>query len=149
MRPPRIPNLLPLENETMYFITMCVDGRRRVLDNASTWRSICDTLHRLDRWRTLAAVAMPDHLHLITAPRQDRDESVSDFSRWFKRWLRETLHHEWQWQEGCFDHLLRSGESANGRWEYIRQNPVRAGLAKLPSDWPWQFGFEKPLHEGV
>ncbi len=131
----------------MYFITICVAGRQRVLDNEVTWRAICETLRRLDRWRMLSAVAMPDHLHLISAPRFDRDESVSNFSRWFKRWLREVLHHSWDWQEGCFDHLLRSGESANTRWDYIRQNPVRAGLVARPEDWPWKFGFEKPLDD--
>ena len=31
-------------------------------------------------------------------------------------------------QEGFFDHLLRSYESYAQKWEYVRENPVRAGL---------------------
>jgi REP element-mobilizing transposase RayT len=149
MRPPRISNLLSPEKETMYFITFCVEGRLRVLDNALAWEVICQTLHRLDRWRTLSAVAMPDHLHLITAPRYDRQESVSQFSKWFKRWFNEALPHDWTWQEGCFDRLVRSAHAADEKWDYIRQNPVRAGCVKRPEDWPWQFGFDKPLEHGV
>ena len=39
-------------------------------------------------------------------------------------------------QEGFFDHLLRSHESYAQKWEYIRQNPVRAGLVKFAEDCP-------------
>ncbi len=42
------------------------------------------------------------------------------------------------WQEGFFDHLLRSGESYSQKWDYVRMNPVRAGLCARPEDWPYQ-----------
>ena len=32
------------------------------------------------------------------------------------------------WQPGFFDHLLRNDESYAQKWEYVRENPVRAGL---------------------
>jgi len=41
------------------------------------------------------------------------------------------------WQEESFDHVLRSQESLEGKVEYIRQNPVRRGLAQNPKDYPW------------
>jgi REP element-mobilizing transposase RayT len=111
-------------------------------------------LARLDRWTTLAAIAMPDHLHLLTAP-LDREASVSAFSKWFKRWFDEELCRPsvsdgtptiqtWHWQEGCFDRLLRSDESLSDKWEYLRQNPVRAGLVADPEDWPYQFASTGP-----
>jgi putative transposase len=37
---------------------------------------------------------------------------------------------------------LRSDESVAGKWHYIRQNPVRAGLVVDPDDWPYQFQLE-------
>ena len=97
----------------------------------------------------LAAIAMPDHLHLLAAP-LDRNVSVSAFSKWFKRWFNEEYWDSsspntgpqtraWKWQEGCFDRLLRSNESLSDKWEYLRQNPVRAGLVADPGDWPYQF----------
>ena len=42
------------------------------------------------------------------------------------------------WQEGFFDHVLRSSESYGEKWEYVRMNPVRAGLCATPEDWPYQ-----------
>ena len=42
------------------------------------------------------------------------------------------------WQPGFFDHLLRNDESYAQKWEYVRQNPVRAGLVKSAEDWPYQ-----------
>jgi hypothetical protein len=48
---------------------------------------------------------------------------------------------DWRWQEGSFDRLLRSDESLSEKWEYLRQNPMRAGLVKHSEDWPYQFQF--------
>ena len=42
------------------------------------------------------------------------------------------------WQERFFDHLLRSKESYSQKWAYVRQNPVRAGLAARHENWPYQ-----------
>ena len=41
------------------------------------------------------------------------------------------------WQRGFFDHLLRSAESYGQKWNYVRENPVRAGLVAQPEDWPY------------
>jgi hypothetical protein len=35
------------------------------------------------------------------------------------------------------DHLLRSDESYAEKWNYVRENPVRAGLAQSAEDWPY------------
>ena len=153
-RPPRIPNWLPWEQESVYFITFCIEERRHVLANARAWSVTLATLDRLNQWTTLAAIAMPDHLHILTAP-QDREASVSAYSKWFKRWFNEANgalsvsdgsapRQLWRWQESCFDRLLRSDESRSEKWEYLRQNPVRAGLVANPDDWPYQFACNGP-----
>jgi len=64
-RPPRIPNWLPWEQSTVYFITFWVAQRKRVLDNDDTWRICRDIFNKLDRWTILAAISMPDHLHFL------------------------------------------------------------------------------------
>jgi REP element-mobilizing transposase RayT len=153
-RPPRIPNWLPWEQSSVYFITFCIERRRPVLANPCAWKICLTVLDRLNQWQTLAAIAMPDHLHLLMAP-LDRDASVSEFSKWFKRWFNEangrpsvsggrTCAQTWQWQQGCFDRLLRWDESISDKWEYLRQNPVRAGLVRDPEDWPFQFACSGP-----
>jgi putative transposase len=42
------------------------------------------------------------------------------------------------WQPGFFDHVLRSDESYAQKWEYVRGNPVRAGLVASWQEWPHQ-----------
>ena len=151
-RPPRIPNWLPWERRTIYFMTLCVAQRKPVLANIHAWKICREVFNKLDRWTILAAIAMPDHLHLLASPIVDRDASVTAFTKWFKRWFNEAywicrpsvsdgVGNWWRWQEGCFDRLLRSDESLSDKWEYLRQNPVRAGLVQNPDDWPFQFQF--------
>jgi putative transposase len=41
------------------------------------------------------------------------------------------------WQRGFFDHLLRNSESYAQKWNYVWENPVRAGLASKVEDWPF------------
>ena len=136
-RPPRIPNWLPTDQSTVYFLTFCVGRRQTVLANVECWNACLDVLTRLDCWKQIAVMLMPDHIHLLSTPAK-RDASVSAFSKWFKRWFHERVRPDWVWQEGCFDRLLRSDESAQQKWEYIRYNPVRAGLVEKPEEWPYQ-----------
>jgi REP element-mobilizing transposase RayT len=114
-RPPRIPNWLPWEKRTIYFITFCIESRKPVLANTRAWETCRAVFDKLDEWRILSAIAMPDHLHILAAP-ASRDASSSDFSKWFKRWFNEAYRTsncrpsvpesaatDWLWQEGCFD----------------------------------------------
>ena len=42
------------------------------------------------------------------------------------------------WERGFFDHVIRNAESYAQKWDYVRQNPVRAGLVERAEDWPYQ-----------
>ena len=42
------------------------------------------------------------------------------------------------WQEEFFDHVVRSSESYSQKWDYVKENPVRAALVKRSDEWPWQ-----------
>ncbi len=86
-------------------------------------------------------VIMPDHVHLfVWLP-----PAGVTLGGWI-RGLRTSLGKEIlrlgtqkpHWQEGFFDHVLRSGESYAEKWDYVRLNPVRAGLCEKPEDWPYQ-----------
>jgi len=48
------------------------------------------------------------------------------------------------WQKGFYDHILRSRESYEKKWFYVRGNPVRAGLVMRWEAWPYQ-GEVNPL----
>ena len=56
----------------------------------------------------------------------------------WKRFHKNT--HDVDWQEDYFDHRLRAderGEQLTAKLEYIRNNPVAAGLCARSEDWPW------------
>jgi putative transposase len=96
---------------------------------------------KLQHWTVLAAVLMPDHLHVISSPTDGRDAKLWNFSAALKRWIRRELSAAWNWQPGCFDRLLRSDESLHEKWLYIEDNPVGAGLVKRAADWPYRIGL--------
>ena len=83
-------------------------------------------------------VLMPDHLHLFVAV-DDTRITLSEWMKSLKNALSQTLRNNGipspHWQKGFFDHVLRGGESYSGKWEYVRQNPVRAGLVEEANAW--------------
>src|SRR5437773_2878218 len=141
-RPPRVPVMLPWECRVIYFLTVCVIPRRDALANDDAWRALCQTLKRLDKWNTHCVLMMPDHIHLLTAP-SERELSVAAFLKWLKRWFNELYDfpRPCRWQPGGFDRLLRTSESIHDKWNYIRENPVRAGLVEHWKQWPYRQGF--------
>jgi REP element-mobilizing transposase RayT len=153
-----------------YLLTVCVDGRARILDNEATFeRFIAFLLDSPTRYRWFGRrfVIMPDHIHLIAHQGHD----AIRLGQWIKalkavvgglerrvgaRGLQDAAHvgpvsspgeHEftrikraWRWQDGFHDHKFRTPESESRKWEYVCLNPVRAGLVKRPEEWP--FGGE-------
>jgi len=92
-----------------------------------------------------AAVVMPDHVHLLLTPLRDGTGSPYPLSHVLKlikgvsaRRINQLLGSSGPvWQEESFDHVLRSEESFEEKLEYLRQNPVRKGLAQKPEDYRW------------
>jgi REP element-mobilizing transposase RayT len=89
--------------------------------------------HEKQRWFCRLFVLMPDHAHAILA--FPRDQGMSATIGAWKSFL--TKRHGVNWQDGFFDHRLRSRREADDCWHYIRQNPVRAGLVANVDEWPW------------
>jgi putative transposase len=141
--PPRLSEIqLPWEKSIIYFVTVCVKGRRQVLANTRVFEAIKTTIVQLRRWHVLAGVIMPDHAHCLGSPRIDREISVGDFANGFKRVLRKMLaDQKWEWQRGYFDRLLRSDENLHSKWIYVQDNPVRQGLVQKWEDWPYYLDF--------
>ncbi len=140
-RPPAVPNLLPAEQTTIYFVTFCTAMRASKLANPIFFEKFKSATGHWTGWTMLAAVVMPDHIHMLAAP-GDRDASIKNAVAAIKRWSRAG-DLDWKWQEGCFDRLLRRDESAHAKWLYMRENPVRAGLVDCWSNWPYQIGLEE------
>jgi putative transposase len=83
---------------------------------------------------------MPDHIHLFCSPH----DGEAQFRKWIQFW-RNDVTRKWPdvsqkpiWQRNFFDRQLRRGDVYHQKWEYVRNNPVRAGLVEQPDDWPFQ-----------
>jgi putative transposase len=137
--PPRIPVWLKWDHEVVYFVTICVQDRKHVLANDSAFNAFKEAAARLRDWTVLAAILMPDHMHVIVSPNNDRDAKLGNFSGAIKRWMRQRLNASWRWQRGSFDRLLRSDDSLHEKWLYLEENPVRAGLVRRWEDWPFRY----------
>jgi putative transposase len=74
-----------------------------------------------------------DHLHALISfsPNAEISGAITEWKKFTARTLNI------QSQRDFFDHRLRSDESAKHKQEYIRQNPVRAGLGTKAEDWPY------------
>jgi putative transposase len=126
-------------NQPLYFVTFATRDRKRL-----------PSLHRaqlaLEQYGRCATskfnvalgryVIMPDHVHLFV--RGGRDFTLSSWIGGLKRAISVAVKSRRLWQAGFFDHILRSEESYAEKWNYVRDNPVRAGLVKDPDDWPYQ-----------
>lgn len=89
--------------------------------------------HHRRIWHVALVVLMPDHLHAILSAFGNRslESTVSSWKRLAAKRLKI------RWQRGFFDHRLRSESSAQQKWKYVMQNPVRAGFVSKPKDWPY------------
>ena len=65
-----------------------------------------------------------------------RDSVMADLFKSWKRYTARALGIGWQ--DGFFDHRLRSENEVTEKHFYIRQNPVRKGFCEKPDDWPHQ-----------
>lgn len=134
--PPRIPVWLGWDQSVIYFVTICVADRKPVLANREAFNAFKLSASKLAHWHVMAAILMPDHLHVLVAPTKEREAKLGNFSAALERWMRKELKASWKWQPGCFDRLLRSGDSLHEKWLYVQENPVRAGLVQRREDWP-------------
>ncbi len=130
----------------VYFLTLCTAGRRAVLANelaVVVLRAEFEAAPRRYGWTIGRFVAMPDHLHFFCVSNETTvGASLSRFMAGFKQWTAKGILNTARapaplWQKEFFDHVLRSDESYETKWQYVRENPVRAGLVNTASDWPY------------
>ena len=127
-----------------YFITVCTENRRQILaseEKAAVLISEWEAAMERHGWAVGSYVIMPDHVHFFCTDSEQGillSEFVGKWKEWTAKALKRKAGLDGQiWQSGFFDHLLRSSESYSEKWEYVRNNPVRAGLVENPEEWPY------------
>jgi len=159
----RLPHIQKADADL--FITFCT-GPRQILPDAardvvlahclreggivpftgdSVARAPSPAIRPAARIQLHAVVVMLDHVHILMKPLRDENGwpfPLVDILQCFKS---ATAHRINKligksgplWEEESFDHVLRSDEWLKQKGEYIRQNPVEAGLVKIPEEYAW------------
>jgi len=138
------------------FLTVCTEKRERWLAQTSVQSALHDLWQNTaTAWLVSDYLLMPDHLHLFCAPR-DLKFTIERWMGFWKDRLAKSLknqgdaaaspcHMFGKFQAGGFHHRLRDNESYTQKWQYVRENPVRAKLVAEPEDWPY-FGRVHEIH---
>ncbi|WP_242721085.1 REP-associated tyrosine transposase [Microcoleus vaginatus] len=133
---------------SVYFITFntwekleLTPAARQVVFNA------CKFFDR-QRYQIFCLVVMPDHVHMLMQPLAKSDNkfwSLSSILHSMKSYSSKQIpkvmkHIGTVWQDERHDHIVRDEREFQVFWEYIRQNPVKAGLSVTPEEYPffWQ-----------
>lgn len=138
-KPRRLEWIFQRYDPPLYFVTLCAKDRRKVLANgAAQFAMIAYGKNGASRGFALGRyVIMPDHIHLFV-----RGTLEFELGKWIsglKRVVAAAVSGgRGIWQRGFFDHVIRNSESYSEKWEYVRLNPVRAGLVANPDEWPFQ-----------
>ena len=124
-------------HSVVIFMTVCTAERRSLLDNAAMHELLRTSWSKAHHWLVGRYVIMPDHIHLFCAPGSNPPESLQSWVSYWKH-LAATSAGGSFWQKNFWDTQLRHHESYDAKWDYVWNNPVRAGLVARPEDWAYQ-----------
>ena len=123
---------------TVVFDTICTKEKSPWLACDEVHDQLVEVWQQATRWLVGRYVIMPDHIHLFAWA---TDESF-DYDTWVRYWKSQfTKRHcnpDHRWQSDHWDTRQRSETAYEEKWDYIRLNPVRAGLVANEVDWPYR-----------
>jgi putative transposase len=102
------------------------------------------------KWTLYAAVVLPDHVHVLAQPLQKTEGGWFDLAEILhsiKRFSARKINQERGvqgslWQDERYDRIVRDDVEFLEKWQYIRNNPLKAELVLYPEDYPWL--YERP-----
>ncbi len=153
--------------DVIYFVTTNIRYRKdffrdeniaKVVEQSIWWK-------RRSQYIIYAYVVMLDHLHALFQPTKGNISRImksikENASRDINKFI-QTSHsgdgavaamrgeEVFRWQKGFYDHVIKDDRDLINHVEYIRYNPVRAGLCKIPEDYPFLFVDEKAIRQAL
>jgi REP element-mobilizing transposase RayT len=127
-------------HDATYFITFrCCEG----VSLPESVREIVLSAMRFWHGRRIfldAAIVMPDHAHAIL--RITDNSTLSQILHSIKSYSANQINKQLSrqgpiWQDESFDHILRSEAEWEEKLQYVRENPVVAGLVEESSQYRW------------
>lgn len=141
-RPAHMPLVYSGNRAMIVFLTVCTNHRKAILGRDGAHALVQQAWMNAARWAVGRYMIMPNHIHLFCAP--SSYPPLESIRAWMKYW-KTLVSKQWPypdeqpiWQQDCWDTQLRRGESYSMKREYVRNNPVRAGLVTTANSWPYQ-----------
>jgi putative transposase len=148
-------------NGSIYHITFVTWDRLELNEAARQLVLDACLFFNFKRYEVFAVVVMHDHVHLLIKPWEKRETDSSDaypaeywsissimhsIKSYTSKQIPKVMRHIGTvWAQESYDHIIRDEEEFKDTWEYIRQNPVKAGLSASPEEYPylWESNQEK------
>src|SRR6185312_344805 len=121
-------------------------ARKAALDACLHWNGKKAEVH--------ACVVMPDHVHLLLTPVTIADQSTSvsltellhSIKSYSANQINKLLRRKGSlWQDESFDRYIRSDADLEEKYNYIRDNPVKAGLVERFEDYRFLYlQYDRP-----
>ena len=132
---------LPYAGKFYYFLTFCTDQRKPFFTDPTIVSLVRTQFLRSARkhdYELTAYCFMPDHLHLIAHGITDESD-LKAFVKAAKQhsgYAFKQLHDCRLWQRYGFERVIRDANELASTIGYVIANPIRAGLASHPADYP-------------
>jgi putative transposase len=126
-----------------FFVTAVTWQRRPIFRSERIAQLLLDTLQRYraqHKFLLHGFVLMPDHFHLLLTPSPDvsLEKSVQLIKGAFSFRVKKELGLNLEvWEKGYTERRVKDPTDYRNHVGYIRENPVRAGLAEAESDYPY------------
>lgn len=126
----------------IFHVTSRGNARQRTYFDDRDYRRFVGTLQRTVKrheWRCLSYCLMPNHFHLLVqTPKPTLADGVRDLKSTYARALHLRYDRDGSLYKKGFHRQLVSDDSyLLAAAVYVARNPIRAGLAPHPLDWPW------------
>jgi putative transposase len=144
-----------------YFFTVTLRNRKSkvLVEHINELRQAFQKVQQAKPYRTIAAVILPDHLHVIwQLPPDDADYSgrwrhiKSLFTRSLiksgKNYSRDKSGEYSLWQRRFWEHTIKDDDDLEQHVNYIHYNPVKHGFVNRVCDWSYS-SFHRYVREGV
>jgi putative transposase len=125
-----------------YSLTFCTHGRVPLFEDEAHVTLVQEHFLRIATelgFADLAHCFMPDHLHALVEGKTNEADLRAFVSRakqssgfYFKKQFGVRL-----WQRYSYERVLRSNEATIAAIRYVLENPLRSGLVKTVSDYPF------------
>jgi putative transposase len=138
--------------EYRYFLTFCTAERHQAFVINSVVDLVLGQILRSapeNEFEIPAYCFMPDHVHLLvdgSSPASDLRRFARDAKQYSGFHYKQT-HGRRLWQPSYYDHVLRDEDDTWSVARYIVENPLFAGLAERPDEYPYLGSSMVPTSE--